>query len=86
MSNLAKLEFMTLDIMRKNYLLWILDAKIHLDAIGLDNVIKERTKTSEQDKVKAMIFLRRNLHEGLKIEISYCKRPFCIVEKFKRNM
>ncbi|KAH1063936.1 hypothetical protein J1N35_028923 [Gossypium stocksii] len=32
MSNLAKLEFAALDILGKNYLSWVLDAEIHLDA------------------------------------------------------
>jgi hypothetical protein len=32
MSNLTKLEFVALDISGKNYLSWILDAEIHLEA------------------------------------------------------
>ncbi|KAJ0028124.1 hypothetical protein Pint_35897 [Pistacia integerrima] len=35
MKNLTKLEFVALDIMGKNYLSWILDAEIHLDAMVL---------------------------------------------------
>ena len=35
MSNLTKLEFDALDIPSKNYLSWILDAKIQLDAMTL---------------------------------------------------
>ena len=41
MSNIAKLEFAALDISGKNYLSWILDAEIHLDAMNLGNTIKE---------------------------------------------
>ena len=63
MSNLAKLEFVALDIMGKNFLSWILDAEIHLDANGLGNTIKEKNTTSIQEKAKVMIFLRRHLHE-----------------------
>jgi len=48
MSNLAKLEFSTLDILGKNYLSWILDVEIHLDAMSLDDTIKEINKASEQ--------------------------------------
>ncbi|KAJ0017737.1 hypothetical protein Pint_10862 [Pistacia integerrima] len=66
MTNLTKLEFVGLDIMGKNYLSWILDAEIHLDAMGLVDTIKERNESSNQDKVKAIIFLRHHLHEGLK--------------------
>lgn len=35
MSNITTLEFATLDILGSNYLSWILDAKIHLDAANL---------------------------------------------------
>ena len=40
MSNITNLEFAALDISSKNYLSWILDAEIHLDAINLGNTIK----------------------------------------------
>ena len=46
MSNLTKLEFVALDISGKNYLSWVLDAKIHLDAITLRNTIKEENEES----------------------------------------
>ena len=57
MSNLTKLEFVALDISRKNYLSWILDAEIHFDAMNLGATIKEGNQTSLQDCVKAFIFL-----------------------------
>ena len=66
MSNLAKLEFVPLDITGKNFLSWILDVEIHLDANGLGNTIKEKNTTSIQEKSKAMIFLRHHLHEGIR--------------------
>ena len=40
MSNLTKLEFVALDISGKNYLSWILDAEIHLEAMNLGDTIK----------------------------------------------
>ena len=52
MSNLTKLEFVALDISRKNYLSWILDAEIHLDTMNLENTIKEGNQTSLQDRAK----------------------------------
>ena len=39
MSNLSKLEFVALDITRKNYLSWVLNAEIHLAAKGFDATI-----------------------------------------------
>ncbi|XP_049406304.1 uncharacterized protein LOC125869965 [Solanum stenotomum] len=68
MSNLSKLEFVALDISRKNYLSWVLDAEIHLTAKGLSDCIIEGNKASSQDKAKAMIFLRHHLDESLKVE------------------
>lgn len=46
MSILTKLEFLTLDISGDNYLSWVLDAKIHLDAMNLGETIKEGNTTS----------------------------------------
>jgi hypothetical protein len=52
MTNLAKLEFVALDIMGKNYLSWILDAKIHLDAMALEDIIKDDMKHLVKTKQK----------------------------------
>ena len=46
MSNLTKLEFVTLDISGKNYLSWIFNAKIHLDSMNLGAMIKEGNQVS----------------------------------------
>ena len=64
MANLAKLEFVALDITGKNYLSWILDAEIHLEANALGGTIKDGNNASNQDKAKAMIFLRHHLMRG----------------------
>ena len=75
MTNLAKLEFAALDISGKNYLSWVLDAEIHLEAHNLGNTIKAESEASSQDKAKAMIFLRHHLHQGLKDEYLTIKDP-----------
>ena len=75
MANLAKLEFVALDISGKNYLSWVLDAEIHLQAANLGNAIKEGNNASQQDRAKAMIFLRHHIHEGLKEEYLTVKDP-----------
>ena len=46
MSNITKLEFVALDISGKNYLSWIIDVEIHLDAINLETTIKEGNQVS----------------------------------------
>ncbi|XP_019241047.1 PREDICTED: uncharacterized protein LOC109221043 [Nicotiana attenuata] len=75
MSNLSKLEFVALDISRKNYLSWVLDAEIHLAAKGFGNTITQGNEASSQDKANAMIFLRHHLDEGLKVEYLTVKDP-----------
>ena len=78
MVNISKLEFMALDISGKNYVSWILDAEIHLDAMGLGNTIKDvnpLNEASSKEKAKAMIFLRHHLDEGLKAEYLTGKDP-----------
>ena len=85
MSNFTKLDFMALDITGKNYLSWILDAEIHLAANGLGDAIKEANTTSDQDKAKAMIFLRRHLHDALKIEYLTVKDPLVLWNNLKER-
>ncbi|XP_057418356.1 uncharacterized protein LOC130712542 [Lotus japonicus] len=75
MSNLAKLDFVALDIIGTNYLSWLLDVEMHLDANDLGDAIKEGNATSNQVKAKVMIFLRHHLHEGLKTEYRTIKDP-----------
>ncbi|XP_040967904.1 uncharacterized protein [Gossypium hirsutum] len=75
MSNLTKLEFVALDITGNNYLSWVLDVEINLDAKGLRETIKEGNEESTQDKAKAMIFLHHHLLEGLKTEYLTIKDP-----------
>ena len=83
MLNLTKLEFVALDISRKNYLSWILDVKIHLDAMNLCATIKEGNQTSLQDRAKTLIFFHHHLHEGLKNEYLTAKDPFTLFSNLK---
>ena len=57
MTNLAKVEFIALDITRKNYFPWILDVEIHLEANAFEGTLKDGNKASNQDKAKAIIIL-----------------------------
>ncbi|XP_057802701.1 uncharacterized protein LOC131017961 isoform X2 [Salvia miltiorrhiza] len=75
MANIAKLEFIALDISGKNYMSWTLDADIHLISRGLGETIKEGNKASDQDRAKALIFLRHHLHDDLKTEYLTVKDP-----------
>nr|GEW87091.1 putative RNA-directed DNA polymerase [Tanacetum cinerariifolium] len=62
---MSNLEFLALDITDKNDLSWVLDAEIHLNANGIEDMINEGNKTSVQDKAKAMIFLPEQNNELL---------------------
>ena len=80
MSNLAKLKFVALDISSDNYLSWVLDAEIHLDAMNLGDTIKENIDASIQDRAKALIFLRHHLHEQLKSEYLTIIKPYVLLK------
>ncbi|KAK4709149.1 hypothetical protein R3W88_030074 [Solanum pinnatisectum] len=83
MSNISKLEFVALDISSKGYSSWILDAEIHLDAMGLVDTIKDNNHASSQELAKAMIFLRHHLDEGLKMQYFPIKDPLILWNNLK---
>ena len=85
MSNITKLEFAALDISGKNYLSWILDAEIHLDAMNLINTIKGGNTASLQDHTKALIFLRHHIDEGLNSEYLTVKDPLILWTSLKER-
>ncbi|KAK9684542.1 hypothetical protein RND81_10G216900 [Saponaria officinalis] len=84
MSNLAKLDFVALDIFGNNYLP-VLNAEIHLDANGLGETIKEGNTATTQNKAKAMIFLRHHLCEGLKYDYLTVKDPLVLWKNLKQR-
>ena len=83
MYNLTKLEFIALDISGNNYLSWMLDAEIHLDASNLRETIKETNNASLQDRAKTLIFLRHHLDESLKNEYITVKDSLVIWQSLK---
>ena len=85
MTNITKLEFATFDISSKNYLFWIVDAEIHLDAMNLGTTIKEGNTASQQDRAKALIFLRHHIDEGLKSEYLMVKDPLILWKSLKER-
>ncbi|XP_048443398.1 uncharacterized protein LOC125478809 [Pyrus x bretschneideri] len=78
MANLAELDFVALDIIGKNYLTWVLDTKIHLQAGNLGDIIREENISSSQDRAKTMIFIHRHLDEGLKSEYLMVEDPLAL--------
>ena len=74
MSNITKLEFVALDILGNNSLSWILDTKIHLeimnldeinvDVINLEDITMDDNRVSQKDRSKAIIFICYYLHKN----------------------
>ena len=85
MSKISSLNFIALDISGKNYLSWVLDAEINLEARNLGETIKEGNQRSLQDRTKAIIFLRHHLHEDLKIEYLTVKDPLILWTELKKR-
>ena len=83
MVNLCKLEFHALELNGSNYLTWVLDAEMHLDANELGETIKEGNKASTQSKEKAMILLQHHLSEDLKVEYLTIKDPSVLWKSIK---
>jgi hypothetical protein len=48
--NLTKLEFIALDISGNNFLSWIFDDEIHLEAMNFRETIKEENNASLRDR------------------------------------
>ncbi|KAF3620240.1 hypothetical protein FXO38_32476 [Capsicum annuum] len=71
----------SIDISGKPYMSWVLDAEIHLDVMGVVDIIKNENQASNQDRAKAMIFLRHHLDEGLKMEYLTIKDPRILRER-----
>ena len=85
MSNITKLKLSTLDISSNNYLSWILDNKIHLTAMNLENTIKKGNTASLQDRAKAFIFLRHHINKGLKSEYLTVNDPLILWDSLKER-
>ena len=68
MSNIAKLEFVALEVSGKNYVPWMIDVKMHLESMGISNAINKFNNCLAQDKARAQVFLRKHIDEMLRFE------------------
>ncbi|XP_048422275.1 uncharacterized protein LOC125469228 [Pyrus x bretschneideri] len=85
MVNLAKLDFVVLDITGKNYLTWVVDVDIHLEAGNLVKTIKEENNASSQDRAKAMILICRHLDKRLKSEYLTVEDPLALLKALRNK-
>ncbi|XP_070662216.1 uncharacterized protein [Malus domestica] len=77
MSNLNKLNFTVLEVSGRNYLKWVQDVKPRLTPKNLFPTIEKETdnRVSEVEKATAMIFIKRHIHDDLKIVYLVEKDP-----------
>ena len=68
MVHIAKPKFHVLDISENNYQSWKLDIELHLQGEGLADALVEDGKVTAKDKANALIFMRRHLHDSLKVQ------------------
>ncbi|KAM3361647.1 hypothetical protein P3S68_016501 [Capsicum galapagoense] len=84
-NNLTKCEFVALQSSGKNYISWVLNVEIHLDAMDLGDSIKNENTASSQNRAKAIIFLRHHFDEVLKIEYLTTKDPLVLWNSLKER-
>ncbi|GAV82645.1 hypothetical protein CFOL_v3_26096, partial [Cephalotus follicularis] len=76
MENIKNQKFISLDISGKNYLSWVLDVKLHLNAKKLRHTIEEENTATNEKGTTALIFLRHHIDDGLKYEYLTVENPF----------
>ena len=85
MANLTKLDFAALNLSGNNYLPWVLDMEIHLDAMGLGDTIVEGNSASARDRTNAIVIIRRHIQEELKNEYLTVKDPLVLWTNLKER-
>ncbi|KAM0045968.1 hypothetical protein Hdeb2414_s0009g00310211 [Helianthus debilis subsp. tardiflorus] len=83
MANIAKIEFLPLNIIGENYMLWAAHVKRHLKSMGVLETITEWNNCSDQDKAKADVFLHKHIDEMLQFEYSNFEDPYVLWEDLK---
>ena len=66
MVSIARREFEFLHISGSNYISWSLDVKLHLNARNLSKTIETNNNEPNDNKAKALIFIRHHLDDALK--------------------
>ena len=83
MAHVTKPKFHVLDISGNNYQSWKLDIELHLQGEGLADALVEDGKAATKDKVNALIFMRRHLHDSLKVQYLMVRDPLELWTKLK---
>ena len=67
MAQIVKPKLHMLEVSGQNYQSWRLDVELHLQREGLAYALVENEKATTKDKGNALIFMRRHLHDCLKV-------------------
>ena len=81
MAHIAKPKFHVVDASGQNNQSWKLDIELHLQREGLVDVLVEDGKATAKDKANALIFMRRHLHDSLKIHYLMVRDPLDLWNK-----
>ena len=83
MSKLASLKFAALEVSGKNYMSWVIVARLLLKSEGLYYAIENVAEAYEQDKSTAMVIIRHHLHKDLKAQYLTVTEPDVLWQELK---
>ncbi|XP_013630015.1 PREDICTED: uncharacterized protein LOC106335892 [Brassica oleracea var. oleracea] len=72
---MENLQFPALDITGTNYISWVKNVELHLESLGLSDIVKENNTSTPQEKAKSVIFLRRHLDESIIYDYANMRDP-----------
>ena len=84
-ANITKLKFHVIDVSGQNYQSWKLDIELHLQGEGLADDLVEDGITTTKDKANALIFMRRHLHDSLKVQYLMARDLLELWTKLKKR-
>ena len=85
MIHIAKPNFHVLDVSENNYQSWKLDIELHLQREGIAEALVEDSTTMTKDKENVLIFIRRHLHDSLKVQYLMVRDPLELWTKLKER-
>ena len=85
MAHIAKPKFHVLEISGNNYQSWKLDIELHLQGEGLAEALVENGRATTRDKANALIFMRRHLHDSLKVQYLMVRDPLELWTKLRER-
>ena len=85
MAQIAKPKFHVLDVSGQNYQSWKFDFELHLQREGSADALVEDGTTTTKDKANALIFIRRHLHDSLKVQYLMVRDPLELWTKLKEQ-